>query len=454
MKISIMNNKITKKILIIFFWLVVWEVVSLVVDNSILMAGPIDTVRAIWNNMTDSIFVLTVLNSFFRIGLGFTAAFILGGLFGFLAFKYSVFRDVFMPLVNVIKAIPVASFVVLLLIWAGSGYLAFYISFLITFPNIFINTDAGLRSADEKLLKMSHTFCFSGWETFVFIYRESLKPFIISSVKTTGGMAWKAGVAAEVIGLPQFAIGTQIYNSKIYLETDSLFAWTLMVILLSFIFEKICIILLNFMFNIKPKVRNHKRSRSGEGNSAGLCFENISVKYDEHIILDNISCCFEPGKTYVLRGESGVGKTTLLNEFQKRSNCGAAMVFQEDCLLENYDGITNILLGNDTVKHEVAEDELKRLISQKDLSKPVSEYSGGMKRRIAVLRAVFNGAGLILMDEPFTGLDYENKKELVSLIERYKANRILVVTSHDPEAVMMIHGIEMELQNGSLKSLC
>lgn len=450
MKISILNKKLIKRLLIVAFWLTAWGGVSQIVDNKILMAGPIDTFWALVQNVTNSDFIFTIFNSLFRIGLGFLVAFILGIGFGLLAFKCAIFREIFMPLINVIKAVPVASFVVLLLIWAGSSNLSFFISFLVSFPIVFISTEAGLKNADEKLISMAHTFSFSKWEIFLFIYRESLKPFVKSSVKSACGMAWKAGVAAEVIGLPKLTIGTQIYNSKIYLETDALFAWTLVVILLSFIFEKIFVFVLNLLFDFNPKVKQRKRSSLADNIFDNIFIEDIDVSYDNQVILQNVRCQFEKNSTYMLVGESGVGKTTLLNEIQKRCDFSVSRVFQENRLLESLDGMSNIMLCNDTVSCSIAEKEMRRLISEEDYLKPVCEYSGGMKRKIAILRSLFNGSRLVLMDEPFNGLDYDNKKEVIEIINQHKADRIFVIATHDMEAVELMKGIKIELKDATL----
>ena len=188
--------------------------------------------------MAEADFLRTIFGSACRIGLGFFAALFCGVLLGTCSYRYGWPEEFFAPVITALKSVPVASFVVLLLIWAGSGSLSFFISFLIVFPNVYVNTIAGLKSADRRLLEMAKVFGVSGFNRVCFLYRPALMPYLRSCVKVSLGMSWKSGVAAEVIGLPADSLGERIYMSKIYLDTAGLFAWTLMVILLSFFFEK------------------------------------------------------------------------------------------------------------------------------------------------------------------------------------------------------------------------
>ena len=137
-----------------------------------------------------------------------------------------------------IKSIPVASFVILALIWIGSENLSVLISFLVVFPMIYINTIAGLKSTDKKLLEMAQVFSLNLPRRIRFIYLPALMPYLISGCRIALGMSWKSGIAAEVIGVPGRTIGEKLYLSKIYLATSDVFAWTIVIILISAAFEK------------------------------------------------------------------------------------------------------------------------------------------------------------------------------------------------------------------------
>ena len=137
-----------------------------------------------------------------------------------------------------IKSIPVASFIILVLIWSGSGSLSAVISFLIVLPIIYTNVLEGIRNTDGKLLEMADVFQVSSLMKIKAIYIPAVLPFFTSACKVALGLCWKSGIAAEVIGLPGNSIGEQLYNAKIFLSTGELFGWTLVIVAISFLFEK------------------------------------------------------------------------------------------------------------------------------------------------------------------------------------------------------------------------
>ena len=143
------------------------------------------------------------------------------------------------------KSVPVASFVILALIWTGSEHLAVLISFLVVFPILYVNTLAGLQSADIRLLEMARVFRVRPLRRVRFIYLPALLPYLSGGCRVALGMSWKSGVAAEVIGLPSHSIGEHLYMSKIYLETDGLFAWTIVIIAISVLVERLVLFFLN-----------------------------------------------------------------------------------------------------------------------------------------------------------------------------------------------------------------
>ena len=153
-----------------------------------------------------------------------------------------------------LKAVPVASFVILALIWAGSRNLSVVISFLVVLPVVYVNTMAGLKSTDKKLLEMAAVFRMPLWRKIRFIYLPALVPHLVSGCRIALGMSWKSGAAAEVIGLPEHSIGEHLYMAKIYLETADLFAWTLVIILVSALFERIVLFLISGLCPQKGEV--------------------------------------------------------------------------------------------------------------------------------------------------------------------------------------------------------
>lgn len=233
-----------KKALIILFWLLVWQTVSLAVDNDILLVGPMEMMKALLTKIRLADFWKTIALSFFKISSGFLLAFAAGISAGWAACRFPLVHELLEPVMTLVKSVPVAAFVILALIWIGSGNLSVFISFLVVFPIIYVNTLEGIKSADEKLLEMAWVFSMSGFKKLFYIYRPALFPYLHSGLKISLGMSWKSGIAAEVIGVPGYSIGEKLYMAKIYLNTADLFAWTFVIILISALSEKLFLWLL------------------------------------------------------------------------------------------------------------------------------------------------------------------------------------------------------------------
>lgn len=233
-----------KKTLIIAFWILLWQFASMIIDNHILLVSPFDTIHALSGLVVSTSFWGSIWFSFARISLGFFLAFFAGLCTGTMAYWKPIIDDLLAPPIHFMKSIPVASFVILALIWTGSENLSVFISFIVVYPMIHVNTLAGLRSTDRKLLEMAQIFQVPIWRQAMSIYRVSLYPYLASAMKTALGMGFKSGIAAEVIGVPEGSIGEGLYMSKIYLSTAELFAWTLVIICVSVLFEHVFLFLL------------------------------------------------------------------------------------------------------------------------------------------------------------------------------------------------------------------
>lgn len=223
---------------IICFWLAVWQLAGFAVHNSIILVGPAKVAGALCSQITTAEFWRTIGLSFGKISSGFLGAFLTGILIGSAAFRFSFLKELLEPVMVLIKSIPVASFVILALIWIGSKNLSVFISFLVVFPMIYVNTIAGLSSADPKLKEMARIFRMTGWKKFRYIYWPALLPYLLSGANISLGMSFKSGIAAEVIGVPSHSIGEKLYMAKIYFSTAELFAWTFVIIVISGLFEK------------------------------------------------------------------------------------------------------------------------------------------------------------------------------------------------------------------------
>ncbi len=238
------KNDLWKKGAAVLFWLTVWQIGAMAMENSVVFVGPLDMLRSLTEQMQEGEFWHSVGNSLIKIMGGFLMAFSCAVLTAGIAFRCHWLKILLEPVIQLAKSVPVASFVVLLLIMAGSENLSVFVVFLMGFPIIYVNMGQGLDHTDPDMLEMSRVFGMNLGKRFLYIYRPAFLPFLISGSKVALGMSWKSGVAAEIIGVPSHSIGERLYMAKIYLDTESLFAWTLVIIVLSLLFERVFLRLL------------------------------------------------------------------------------------------------------------------------------------------------------------------------------------------------------------------
>ena len=222
-------------------WLLLWQLASMAVGLPLLLPSPLAVLLRLGQLCTGADFWLTVARSLLRILLGFLLGVLFGTALAGLCWRFRLIDVLARPLLGVLKSTPVASFIILALVWVKTTWLATVISFIMVLPLIYANVREGIDSADRQLLEMAQVFRLSRRKTFRYCYLPAILPFFLSAISSALGFAWKSGIAAEVLGRPARAIGSQIYDSKIYLETPDLFAWTLVVILLSVLLERLAV---------------------------------------------------------------------------------------------------------------------------------------------------------------------------------------------------------------------
>lgn len=236
------NRKVKKALswaAVAVFWLIVWQLAYNGVGRDLLLASPISVCKRLGELVIQQSFWQIIMSSFFRIMGGFVLGLLLGTVLGILTARWALaYRLLQLPM-NIIKATPVASFVILALVWISGKNLSVFIAFLMVLPMVWSNVDQGLKSADVQLLEAAGTYRLSRWQTAHAVYIPAVMPYFLSVCRVAMGFAWKAGIAGEVIAIPKNAIGTQLYDAKIYLETNDLFAWTVVIIVLSVLIEKL-----------------------------------------------------------------------------------------------------------------------------------------------------------------------------------------------------------------------
>lgn len=482
---AIMNRKQGIKIWAIVFWLAVWEILSRLLDKDIFLVGPVRVVVRLFELLPSGGFWASIGFSLLRITCGYLVAVVLGVALAAASRRYERVRELLAPIITVMKSVPVASFIILALICLPPRSLSVLISFLIAMPVVYMNAYEGLGAADPGLLEMTKVFGTRRGNVIRAVYIPALYPYLAAACRTAVGMAWKAGTAAEVIGIPRGSIGEKLQQAKIYLETPDLFAWTLVIVLLSALSERLFHLILKRGYERLTRIPGPKRraaepaeaepkrraaelaeadgesarsestarsERAARADRAGRAVfpieaNGLTKSYDGVPVIKDFSHLFPVGSVTAVMAPSGAGKTTLLRLIAGleqpdggtvRGAEGISMVFQEDRLCDALDAASNVMLARDGLGREDAEVLLAEFGLAEDPEKRLSEYSGGMRRRVALARALAADYDILLLDEPFKGLDPELRATCAEKILEASEGKTVILVTHDAsEAELM-----------------
>ena len=226
-----MKGRRTIRAWAVLFWLLLWQAGAMAIDQRIILVSPLTVLARLTELVPTLDFWGAIGYSLVRITAGFLLGVAAGTLLAALSARFRRVEELLAPALLAIKSIPVASFIILALILFSSKNLAVLISFLIVLPVLYTNLLSGIRAANPQLLEMARVFRVPALRGIRYVYLPQ-------------GLCWKSGIAAEVIGMPDGSIGEQLQQAKIYLNTPDLFAWTLVIVLVSLIFEKVFLALL------------------------------------------------------------------------------------------------------------------------------------------------------------------------------------------------------------------
>lgn len=239
---TIRENKALKAGAVVF-WLVIWEIASLLIGEELFLPSPLSVLKRLVTILPEPDFWSSIFFTLRCILLGYILSVVSASVSAFLSYRFALVSIILDPLVRIVRATPVASIVILVLVWVRSRYLSVVISFMMVFPIIYTNLLEGLMAVDKNLLEAADVYRIKTAKRLRYIFIPSLSPYIQSAIRTSLGLCWKSGIAAEVIGLPDGSVGERVYEAKIYLSTPDLFAWTVVIIILAFLFEKFFICL-------------------------------------------------------------------------------------------------------------------------------------------------------------------------------------------------------------------
>lgn len=236
-----MNAKVKRalrKAFPVVFWLLVWAACYRAVGQDLLLASPLQVARR-FTFVAEASFWRCVGMSLWRTAAAYMLGVVIACVLAVCCHASRLLDEVISPALLVVRATPVASFIILALVWLSSANVPILAGVLMVVPVVFANVREGIASTDKQLLEMAKLFGWSRWKTWRRVVIPTVLPTFVAACQACVGLCFKATIAAEVIGVPKNAIGTQLYNAKIYLESDALLAWTLVVIVLSMVIERL-----------------------------------------------------------------------------------------------------------------------------------------------------------------------------------------------------------------------
>lgn len=417
------------------FWLAVWMLVAALVAQPLILPGPGAVALALLRLVCDGGTWAILVGSGARILGGLALAAVCGGVLAGASVRSRTFARLVAPALSFVKATPVACVVVLLLIWLGSARVSIAAVFLMALPGVYFSLVEGLMQADKPLEQMFRLHGVRGWRLFcAHTWREVL-PFVLSCARAVIGMSWKAGVAAELIGMAVGTVGERIYQAKLLIETADLLAWTVLVVAASWACERVLVWLLRASGPVawRAAVRAHGRSLHGRAGAADVAELALAVgdRAPWAPALDGLVLNVPAGGRACVMGASGAGKTTLLA--LAAGECApCSMMFQDARLVEDASALDNVLVCADArVDASSAAALLRLLVPGIDVHACTAEFSGGQRRRVEIARALLCPGGAVILDEPFTGLDVAARDATAEVVLDLLDGRTLLFATHD-----------------------
>lgn len=239
------TKTIAAYILSVLVILAAWFFLSKLINAELILPSPLEVFSSMGSLVKTEAFWQAFAHTFLRVIISFVITVVLGTALGIAAGFSKFLRDFFELPLAVIRATPVVAFILIALFWFKSGTVPVFVSVLMTLPIMTTAVANGFSKADEKLMGMAKVFCFSRYQIFKYIQFPSLVPFLLNGMVSSFGLTWKVVAAGEVLSLPKYAAGTMLQKAQVHLETSTVIAVAIILVLVSFAIERL------FMYAVK-----------------------------------------------------------------------------------------------------------------------------------------------------------------------------------------------------------
>lgn len=465
------QHSTSRRVLAVLFWLAAWQAAAWIVNRPLLLAGPLETLAALGQLVVTPGYWASVGLSALHIALGFFVGLLLGLGLAVPAARHPVLGSFLEPPLLALKAVPVACLVVILLLWVGSAGVGVACTFIVVLPAYYFSALGALQSRNKTLEDALSVQGLRGSRKALALLWPQMIGYLSATSKVCVGMAWKAGVAAELIALSGITLGAQVYQAKLLLETSQLMAWTVTIVACAYLSERLFLALLDAsaQASFAWVLASDARAAAGQqipgasgswaaekplpSTAASLAVSHLQVTYGGAHLAEDLSFEVTPGQILCVRGVSGAGKTTLLKTLLGLVRPGAGSLKvpdqmgymgQEPALIESRSAIDNVRLVV-RCSAQMAREALAEVGLEAVATRPVAQLSGGQRRRVELVRALLAPGAAVILDEPFYGLDEQARQLAYGFILAHQDMRPLVVVVHDGADVQALGASVLEV---------
>lgn len=430
--------------------LLLWQVMAMWVNHPSLFPSVAQLLHELAVMLCSAGFYTSLSLTILRGIIGFFIALIASALLATLAFHKAFWKSFLQPIIVLSRSIPVISLVLIALLLMSPRGLPIFIAFFTMFPILYQNILNGLGHVDKKLVEMAKLFNKSNLQRFRYIYFPASRDYLFAGIATAMGFGWRSVIIGEVLAVPIHGIGSGMKKAQAFIEMKELLAWTVVAIVVSFVFDWLVKIISQkgknrrYLQTHQTKNIKHKEQIYNPDNKE-ITISNLNLSFKERTLFSDFNIQFDKKKIHLLKSASGTGKTTLLKLISGIIKAdGGSITMQPQKAVLSYafqdlrltpwmnveENIAFSLAGFPHISKKEKE-RLQELVRTLELETHSSQYphelSGGEQQRVNLIRALMVHADILLLDEVLTGLDQALKVKSIQLIEEVAQENQAVV---------------------------